>query len=181
MKQVKGVFIILILSISYINSLNLIGSKYISLLGAAGVSITKSGGYEEGVYVEWSGSTSDEYSVYYRSGGSYTQIDSMLIRQYSDHFRANAIGLKAGKYTLKVVGKSGGEQVTSSLTVSSYDRSRFTFASQSLSHGKGTGAYNDDGTLKSGAKVLYVTEKTKKSATMEINGKTYAGISEITQ
>ena len=181
LKQVKGMLIILILSISYINSLNLLGSKYISLLGAAGVSITKSGGYEEGAYVEWSGSTSDEYSVYYSSGGSYTQIDSMLIRQYSDHFRADAVGLKAGKYTLKVVGKSGGEQVTSSLTVSSHDRSGFTFASQSPSHGKGTGAYNDDGTLKSGAKVLYVTEKTKKSVTMEINGKTYTGISEITQ
>jgi pectate lyase len=105
----------------------------------------------------------------------------MLIRQYSDYFRADAVGLKPGTYTLKVVGKSSGEQTTPSLTVSSYDRTGFTFSSKSPSYGKGIGAYNDDGTLKSGAKVLYVTEKTKTTVQMEINGKTYTGISDITQ
>ena len=180
-KQNIGTITLLFLIFSNINSFHIFGKKYISFLGASGISITKSAGYEEGAFVEWTGSTSDEYSVYYSSGGSYTQIDSMLIRQYSNYFRADAVGLKAGSYTLKVVGKSGGEQVTSSLKVSSYDRSGFTFSSKSPSHGKGTGAYNDDGTLKSGAKVLYVTEKTKTSVTMEVNGKTYKGISEITQ
>ncbi len=155
--------------------------KFLSLT-TAGISITKSGGYAEGAFVEWSGSTSDEYSVYYKSGsGSYVQIDSMLIRQYSDHFRADAVGLKSGSYTLKVEGKSGGSAETSSLSVSSYDRSGFTFSPKSPAGGKGVGAYNADGTLKSGAQVLYVTEKTKGSVKMTINGKTYTGIPEITQ
>ena len=180
-KQNKAILTILILLISKINSFNLIGAKNISFLTASGISITKSGGYAEGAFVEWTGSTSDEYSVYYGNGGSYTQIDSMLIRQYSDHFRADAVGLKAGTYTLKIVGKSGGEQVTSNLSVTSYDRSGFTFSKNSPSYSEGTGAYNNDGTLKSGAKVLYVTEKTKTKVTMEINGKTYTGISDITQ
>ena len=180
-KQIKSILTIFVILVSNINSFNLSRAKNISFLGASGISITKSGGYAEGAFVEWTGPTSDEFSVYYGSGGSYTQIDSMLIRQYSDHFRADAVGLKAGSYTLKVVGKSGGEQVTSSLSVTSYDRSGFTFSSKSPSASQGTGAYNNDGTLKSGAKVLYVTEKTKTTVKMEINGKTYTGISEITQ
>ena len=151
-KQNKAILTILILLISKINSFNLIGAKNISFLTASGISITKSGGYAEGAFVEWTGSTSDEYSVYYGNGGSYTQIDSMLIRQYSDHFRADAVGLKAGTYTLKIVGKSGGEQVTSNLSVTSYDRSGFTFSQNSPSYSEGTGAYNNDGTLKSNAK-----------------------------
>ena len=175
------ILILMIFLFLNVGAFNLLNSKFLSFLGASGISIKKSDGYSEGAYVQWTGPTSDEYNVYYSNGGSFTQIDSMLIRQYSDYFRADAVGLKPGTYTLKVVGKSSGEQTTPSLTVSSYDRTGFTFSSKSPSYGKGIGAYNDDGTLKSGAKVLYVTEKTKTTVQMEINGKTYTGISDITQ
>ena len=114
--QIKAILILFGLLLSHTQSLNLMNHKNLSFLGASSISITKSAGYAEGAYVMWTGSTSDEYSVYYSNGGSYTQIDSMLIRQYSNYFRADAVGLKPGSYTLKVVGKSGGEQVTSSLT-----------------------------------------------------------------
>jgi len=180
-KKVRGFLTILILLISNIESLNLKGSRNITTLAETGFSIQKSEGYAEGAYVQWVGPTSDEYSVYYSNGDSYTKIDKMLIRQYPDYFRADAVGLKAGTYTLKVVGKSSGEKVTPSLTVSSYDRSGFHNSPESPTYEKGVGAYNLDGTLKSGAKVLYVTEKTKASVKMAINGKTYVGISEITQ
>ena len=180
-KKVRGGFLTILLLISNIESLNLMGSKNLTILAEAGFSIQQSEGYTEGAYVKWVGPTSDEYSVYYSNGDSYTKIDKMLIRQYPDYFRADAVGLKAGTYTLKVVGKSSGEKVTSSLTVTSFDRSGFHNAPDSPTYEKGVGAYNLDGTLKSGAKVLYVTEKTKKSVKMDINGKTYTGISEITQ
>lgn len=146
------------------------------------IAVSKANGYEEGAYVEWTGSTSDEYSVYYKeSGGSYVQIDSMLIRQYADHFRADAVGLSAGSYTLKVVGKSSGEVETSTLTVSSYDRSGFAFSKNSPTKGEGIGAYNSDGTLKSGTQVVYVTEDTKNTVTADINGTVQTGIANITQ
>ena len=146
------------------------------------MAITESSGYEEGAYVEWTGSTSDEYKVYYKSGnGSYTQIDSMLIRQYADHFRADAVGLAPGNYTLKVESSNGKEVETSSLTVSAYDRSGFAFSKNSPTKGDSIGAYNSDGTLKSGTKVIYVTEDTKKTVTAEIGGSTQTGIANITQ
>ena len=181
LKQIKGLLTIFILLVSNVESFNLLGTQNISLFAAASITLKKSEGYTEGAYVQWTGPTDEEYSVYYSDGDSYKQIDSMLIRQYSDYFRADAVGLKPGSYTLKVVGKSSGEKVTPTLTVSAYDRTGFHNAPNSPSKGKGIGAYNDDGTLKSDAKVLYVTEKTKKSVKMEINGKTYTGISEITQ
>ena len=49
----------------------------------------------------------------------------MLIRKYSDHYRADAVGLKAKTYTLKVVGKSSGEKVTQSLALSSFPLNPF--------------------------------------------------------
>lgn len=77
-------------------------------------------------------SGADGYNVYCKpEGGSYVQLDSMLIRQYGGYFRADAVGLKAGKYVLKVVPTSGGEENSSGsiesapITVGSYDRTGF--------------------------------------------------------
>ena len=147
------------------------------------LSIKRSGGYEEGAFVEWKGPNSETYSVYYKSTeGDYVQIDSMLIRKYSIYFRADALGLKPGFYTLKIVANAGKDEVeTDPLEVTAYDRSGFTFSKNSPSYGKGIGAYNLDGTLKSGATVLYVTEENKKTVTMTIKGTTYTGIADITQ
>jgi len=185
MDKVKTLIIIFIILLSNISLLLLSKKKFFhidsNVISTPKISITKSEGYREGAYVQWTGPAKEEYSVYYSDGGDYTQIDSMLIRKYSEYFRADAVGLKPGSYTLKVIGKSSGEQVTSSLKVTAFDRSGFHNSSNSPSYGKGIGAYNDDGTLKSGAKVLYVTEKTKTSVKMEINGKTYVGLPDITQ
>jgi pectate lyase len=139
---------------------------------ATSISITDSDGYEEGAYVEWTGSTTDEYSVYYKkAGGSYTQIDSMLIRQYSGYFRADAVGLAAGTYTLKVVGKSSGEVETSTLTVTAFDRSGFSYQNSGADIGSGEygcGGYTSSGTLASGAQVVYITKDTVNTVTLDV-------------
>lgn len=126
---------------------------------------------KESAYVTWDAiSGADGYNVYIKpEGGSYTQLDSMLIRQYSSYFRADALGLKAGKYVMKVVPTSGGNEDTSkaiesaAMTVEAHERTGFGFV-----NGTSSGAYNDDGTLKSNAVVLYVTEATKDTVSMEV-------------
>ncbi len=126
----------------------------------------------ESAYVTWDAiSGADGYNVYIKpEGGSYTQLDSMLIRQYSSYFRADALGLKAGKYVMKVVPTSGGKEDTSkaiesgSMTVQAHDRSGFGFV-----NGTSSGAYNEDGTLKSNAIVLYVTNDNKDTITCDID------------
>ncbi len=132
------------------------------------VSITNAAGYLEGAFAEWSAvSGASGYNVY----ADGTQIDSMLIRQYPSCFRADAVGLKAGTHTLKVVPVISGKEDASkaaekSVTVTAHDRSGFGFV-----NGTSSGAYNDDGTLKSGATVIYVTNATKDSVKVTLPDK----------
>ncbi len=127
-------------------------------------------GCEESAYAKWAPvHGASGYNVYCDGN----KIDSMLIRQYTGYFRADAVGIKAGNHTLKVVPVINGSENTSlaaSADVSSvsYNREGFCFASDSVTGGKGLGAYNDDGTLKSGTVVLYVTEETKGTVKMSV-------------
>ncbi len=132
------------------------------------VKFTNSSCYQEGVFAEWSAvSGATGYNVYVDG----TQIDSMLIRQYKACFRADAVGLKAGSHTLKVVPIVSGKEDTSKaaevkLTSSAHDRSGFGFV-----NGTSSGAYNDDGTLKSNATVVYVTNATKDTVKVTLPDK----------
>ena len=74
------------------------------------VSVTAAAGYAEGAYAEWSAvSGASGYNVY----ADGTKIDSMLIRQYASCFRADALGLKAGSHTIKIVPVINGKEDTS--------------------------------------------------------------------
>ncbi|WP_438447030.1 pectate lyase [Gorillibacterium sp. sgz5001074] len=143
---------------------------------AAGLSITRSGGWNETAYVEWSPvSQAQGYNVYVKPASApdsqYQQIDTELIRKYPAYWRADAVGLAAGSYIMKVEARlsngSTESAVTTALSVASHDRAGFAFASNSPL-GTGSGAYRDDGTLKSGAQVLYVTSQTAQTVTLDV-------------
>ncbi|WP_405031144.1 pectate lyase family protein [Paenibacillus hexagrammi] len=143
---------------------------------AAGVTITGSGGWNETAYVEWAPVSSAEgYNVYVKSSGAadsqYQQIDTELIRKYPSNWRADAVGLAAGNYVMKVearlAGGSTSSAVTGVISVAAHDRSGFAFSSDSM-YGTGSGAYNDNGTLKSGAQVVYITSETAKTVTLDV-------------
>ena len=139
---------------------------------SATVSVVAASGDLEAAYAEWgavSGATG--YNVYIKpAGGSYTQLDTMLVRQYPDRFRADAVGLKAGSYTMKIVPVIGGKEdaskaaETTALNVEAHDRSGFGFVK-----GTSSGAYNEDGTLKANAIVVYVTDANKDTVTASID------------
>ncbi len=158
---------------------------------AASGAITEANGWFETAYVKWtpvSGATG--YNVYVKSASAsdaaYVQLDDELIRKYPSYMRADALGLRAGDYVMKVVPVVNGKEdkaeaiVSNTMTVSAYDRSGFTFSSNSPAK-NGVGAYNNDGTLKSGASVLYVTEANKNTVKMKIGNTEYTGVSAITQ
>ena len=156
--------------VSAVDNLDVISSpgsleinQYVS--ASSSVSITKSVGYAEGAYVEWTPVIgADGYNVYCDG----VQLDSMLVRQYPSNFRADAVGLKAGNHTLKVVPVSNGKEISGSaeatVSVKAHDRSGFGFV-----NGTSSGAYNEDGTLKNNAVVVYVTEKNKDIVTADID------------
>lgn len=135
--------------------------------------ISKFGGYNESLFAEWAASSVTGVKVSYQLvGGSWTDVDSRLIRmKNSTTARFDAVGLKAGKYNIKI--ENGGETLTaSSVTVNAYDRSGYAHFGAS----EGVGAYNNDGTPKSGAKIIYVTEETKNTVEFKIGSNTYKGI-----
>lgn len=143
---------------------------------AAGLTITESGGGPETAYAEWLPvSNAQGYNVYVKpasaSDSQYQQIDSELIRRYPSYWRADAVGLAAGSYIMKVEANlSGGttaSAVTSPLTVTAFDRSGFAFSADST-YGTGSGAYNDNGTLKNGAQVLYITSENAQTVTLAV-------------
>lgn len=138
----------------------------------AQVNITRSAGWLETAYVEWTGQAAyTNYHVYVKpESGNYTQIDSMLVRNYGTCFRAEALGLKAGTYRMKVVPVQGNQELTAqaqetpSLSVSAHDRNGFAHAGRTA----GVGAYNNDGTLKQNAIVLYVTNANAKTISADL-------------
>ena len=131
------------------------------------IQITEAKGWQESAYLKWApfeGASS--YNVYVGD----KKIDAQLIRQYASYYRADVLGLKEGTYSVKVVpvnadGKEiAGANTASSLVVKSYNREGFAHFKYA-----GVGAYNNDGTLKAGAKVLYITAKTAKTVSTTVN------------
>lgn len=146
-----------------------------------GVSIIEAKGWLESVYVKWMPLEGvDSYRVYIK-GGQYTDympIDAELIRAYSGYMRADIPGLKAGSYSLKVVAiKGGGETLFSEVTalqVKNYSREGFAHKGFS-----GVGAYNDDGSLKSNAVVIYVNKDNAKTVTAHLGNGSFTGLQSI--
>ena len=132
-------------------------------------------GHLESDYVTWKAVEGAEwYNVYYMpvGGETWTKIDAPLVRQYPEYFRADIPGLAAGEYLIKVVptDKDGNELdeksgTTGNLTVLAHEREGYAFV-----NGTASGAYNEDGTLKAGARVIYITENTKDSVTLTVEG-----------
>ena len=136
------------------------------------VEITEAKGWLESAYVKFKKlGDCTLYHVYIKGGdfASYTRIDSMLVRSYGDTYRADMVGLKAGNYDMMVVPVSKGKELAenaneaTAMTVLNYDRSGFAHLNNA-----GVGAYNDDGSLKSDARVIYVTAQTAKTVTCEV-------------
>ena len=150
---------------------------------AGAVQISEAKGDLEACYAVWTEveGGAKTYNVYVKpEDGSYTQLDRQLVRKYSTYYRADAVGLKAGKYTLKVVpvGSDGNEVEslagTANLNVAAHDRSGFAFV-----NGSASGAYNNDGTLKTGANVIYVTNANRDSVSLEMKSGTVTGLQNI--
>ncbi|WP_117161015.1 pectate lyase [Paraliobacillus sp. X-1268] len=162
-------------------------------VSAASLSISNSGAWFETAYVEWSPiSNAEGYNVYIKPASApdsqYQQIDNDLIRNYASYWRADAVGLAAGDYVMKVDGllKDGSSvsDYTNTLSVKEHDRSGFAFAGNSQ-YGTASGAYNEDGTLREGAQVIYVTSETATTVKQEViinssgDKETGVGIGEI--
>lgn len=151
---------------------------FFTVKATAAVTIQSAGGWLETAWVEWTNmSQAQAYNVYVSPAeqDSWTKLDYELVRNYGTYGRADALGLKAGNYQLKVVPVNGnGEMtdeasVTENLEVRAHNRQGFAHMNRPTSGWtEGVGAYKNDGTLKDDAIVVYVTSSNAKNVTVSM-------------
>ena len=141
------------------------------------VNITEAKGWLESAYVKWMPFANATSYIVYIKGGQYaewTKLDDQLVRNYGTYGRADAVGLLAGSdYAFKVVPlfanaatpSEANANEASGISVRNYDRAGYAHFNYS-----GVGAYDDNGQLKSGAKVFYVTKNTAKTISTNVAG-----------
>lgn len=147
------------------------------LCASAQVNINHTEGWYESAFLTWEHYPGAEmYNVYVKSSSSdeWTQLDTQLIRNYGYYGRADAMGLAAGNYQFKIEATQGGSVITGSsatsaiVTVKAYDRAGFAHYD-----GVAVGAYNNDGTLKENARILYIDNTNVDNVSLPVlNGKT---------
>lgn len=155
--------------------------KFIFLFAAAlgiiqspshALTIEESGGWFETVYAKWSPvSGASGYNVYCDG----VKIDDALIRTYPAYIRADIPGVQKGDHTIRVAAilqhqESATETATVFAKALPHDRTGFAFQ-----HGRVPGAYNTDGTLKNGAVVLYISEDTKETISLDVTTNSKGG------
>ncbi len=139
-----------------------------------GVQITLAAGWNESLYAEWQQMEgADSYHVYVKGGqyNSYTRIDDQLIRSYGSFNRADVLGLKAADdYAVKIIPVRDGQEdealasMATDITVRNFNRDGYAHHQATA----GIGAYNDDGTLKDGARILYISKDNAKTVTLSM-------------
>lgn len=152
---------------------------------AVALNLMSEGGWLETAYATWQpveGAASYEVS-YSGEGLTNVKVDAQLVRFYDGYVRVDVPGLKAGSYTLTVKAMDAeGQQLdaatTNALTVKVQKREGFAFT-----EGVVPGGYNLDGTVKNGAKIIYVSAKTVNTVTCEVSDSkstaTYTGLANI--
>lgn len=140
---------------------------------------SKVGGWNESIYAEIQGIKDGDVTSVSYSGtmtGTLTGDDfTYLVRDKNSGVRIDIPGLKAGTYSLSVETKNGTVK-KDNIVVNAYDRSGYAH----FNYTEGVGAYNDDGTLKANAKVIYVTEENKNTVTVTADdGTSVSGIGNI--
>ncbi len=145
------------------------------------IKITSVGASMESAYIVFNKvNNSKEYDIYLNINGNLTKVDEKIAYCYeysSNSMRVDFLGLAAGSYEAMVVPKGGNTSNGSYATfnVIAYDRSGYAH----FNYSEGVGAYNDDGTLKDNAIVLYVTDDNKNTVELNYNGKIVKGIGNI--
>ena len=133
-----------------------------------------SAGWNETLYAEWADSNPDspDVQVGYKlsTDSSYTYLSgddlTYLVRpaSTSGYGRVDIPGLKAGRYDISIKASDGTVHERKGIKVYEYDRSGYA----NWNSTEGIGGYNNDGTPKSNAIVVYVTNENKD--TVEVPG-----------
>ena len=121
-----------------------------------------------------------EYKVSYKADDAeeYTELDSELMIASDGKLDCYILGVKAGNYKIKIEAENDSQRaakVYEDISVEAQDRSGYAH----FGYDEGIGAYNNDGTVKEGTVIIYVTNENKNTITMTIKGTEYVGLVNI--
>ena len=151
-------------------------AKYVS--GA--VTFVSLSGYDAGLYLTFipvNTTTPSDYIVKYKKTDDsvYKTVDEKLIRSVGSEMRVDILGLASDYYDVKVIYNNEDVIDKTQIAVSAQDTSGYAH----YNYTNGVGAYNDNGTLKTDAIVIYVTDETKNTVNANIGGHNCTGLGEI--
>ena len=151
-------------------------------INAGLVDIVDLHGVNEQIYGNLTAIDGYDYSVYYKKSADseYVQLDSELVMRKVGSVKFYILGISAGTYDVKIEANNGSSvlrKTVRDIVVAEQDRSGYAH----FGYDEGVGAYNNDGTVKDGAVILYVTNENKNTVTMTINGTEYVGLVDILQ
>jgi len=130
------------------------------------IEFTNYEGLNEAAVIEFNLNGASSYNVYVKGNDyeDYTLLDykNAYYRSFNDVGRFDLIGFEKGEYFFKVVPVLKNEEydlqsAVCKVSIDAYDRSGYAH----YNYSDGVGAYNDDGTLKDNAIVIYVTDENK--------------------
>ena len=134
-------------------------------------------GLNEQIYLNVTPPENGDISIYYKAheAEEYSILDSELMLQGEDGLDCYILGLAKGLYDVKIEQSEGDDisyRLIENIDVEKQDRSGYAHFKRE----EGIGGYNNDGTVKDGAIILYVTNANKNTITLDINGTTYTGL-----
>lgn len=142
----------------------------------ANVNVLRTGYSFETIFCEWEPlAGADGYNVYCDG----VKVDGELIRSYGSYYRCDILGLPAGRYTVTIIPTYNG--VENNGGKASFDQKPISHVREGFGFvgGSASGAYNDDGSLKDGAQVIYVTAENAKTVKAFVNGEVQTGLQSI--
>lgn len=149
---------------------------------AALIDVTKLEGLNEQIYVKLTALDGFEYKVMYRKSGDeeFKTLDNELMFRKVGILEFYIVGISEGKYEVKIEAESESTLARRTFTdieVAAQDRSGYAH----FGFEDGIGAYNNDGTVKDDAVIIYVTNENKNTISLVINGEEQIGLVNILQ
>lgn len=148
------------------------------------IEILECNGYNERIQLSFKDIEGAELEVFYKNktaDADYSTLSAELIKvDEAGDYVCSILGISAGDYEVLVKGRIVDGEIEKKLDnieVAGLDRSGYAH----FGNKEGIGAYNDDGTIKDNAQIIYVNNENKNTVTAVFNGKTYTGLVDILQ
>ena len=147
------------------------------------IGVVSCNAYNEMMHLVFEPMEDVDFQVLYKKEGAsaYSELSpELIIVNESGNYECRMLGISAGTYEVIIRGTNAKgifEKKLEDFEVAPLDRSGYAH----FGNAEGIGAYNDDGTVKEGTQILYVTNENKNTVTATFGNKTYTGLVDILQ